>query len=150
MAKEKKALFYKDLMREVVINDEVVDDIVEADTQKKIIKQVEEEYQLCYSFNQSKRQKNLARLKLYNNQMRDDKAVGDPLMFTVFNTVHASLYDDRLNSLWEGRGGKGDDDVEENLNALSEFDYDLMQKSEALSQAFARFAGAAHGAYRMA
>jgi len=44
--------------------------------------------------------------------------------------VHADLYDDRLLVNWEGRGGKGDEDVEDNLNALSEFDYDVMQKSE--------------------
>src|SRR3990167_11239343 len=131
MAWTKPKVIYRDIEREVVLDDEITTDVIDAKTQEKIIKQIEDEYQLCYSFNQSKRQKALARLKLYNNQMRDDKAVGDPLMFTVFNTVHAALYDDRLNSNWEGRGGKGDDDVEDNLNALSNYDYDLMQKAEA-------------------
>lgn len=121
---------YKDIEREVVENDEIVNDVIDAKTQARVIKQINEEFEVCKTFNEAKRKKNLARLKLYNNQMRDDKAVGDPLMFTVFNTVHASLYDDRLMASWEGRGGRGDDDVEDNLNALAEFDYDVMQKSE--------------------
>jgi len=127
---EKIKINYKDIEREIVRDDEITTDVIDAATQEKIVKQIDTEYNLCNSFNQSKRQKALARLKLYNNQMRDDKAVGDPLMFTVFNTVHASLYDDRLNSTWEGRGGKGDVDVEDNLNALSNYDYDLMQKAQ--------------------
>ncbi len=131
MAKKKIKITYKDIERDIVRDDEIVSDVIDAKTQERIVRQIEDEYQLCYSFNQQKRQKNLARLRLYNNQMRDDKAVGDPLMFTVFNTIHASLYDDRLNSIWEGRGGRGDEDVEGNLNALSEFDYDVMQKAEA-------------------
>lgn len=121
---------YKDIEREIVKDGEIVTDVVDAKTQARVIKQVNDEFEVAKSFNEAKRKRNLARLKLYNNQMRDDKAVGDPLMFTVFNTVHASLYDDRLMVAWEGRGGKGDDDVEDNLNALSDFDYDVMMKSE--------------------
>lgn len=121
---------YIDIEREIVQDDEIVSDVIDIKTQKRIIKQVDDEYNLCKPYNETKRKKNLGRLKLYNNQMRDDKAVGDPLMFTVFNTVHASLYDDRLMANWEGRGGRGDDDVEDNLNALANFDYDVMQKSE--------------------
>ena len=121
---------YKDIEREIVEGDEIVTDVIDAKTQKRVLKQIEDEFQVCKTFNESKRKKNLARLKLYNNQMREDKAVGDPLMFTVFNTVHASLYDDRLLASWEGRGGRGDDDVEDNLNALADFDYDVMQKAE--------------------
>jgi len=128
--KEKKVIVYNDIEREVVVDEEITTDVLDVATQKRIIKQVNEEYDLAFPFNQAKRQVNLRRLKLYNNQMRDSKAVGDPLMFTVFNTVHASLYEDRLNSIWEGRGGRGDEDVEDNLNALSQFDYDVMQKAE--------------------
>ena len=73
--KEKIKIVYKDIERDVVENNEIVTDIVDADTQQKIIKQVTEEYEVSKSFNDSKRKKNLARLKLYNNQMRDDKAV---------------------------------------------------------------------------
>lgn len=129
MSKPEK-IQYKDVEVDFVENDEIVTDVLDAKTQAAIVKQIREEYDLSFPYNQSKRAKNLTRLKLFNNQMREDKAVGDPLMFTVFNTVLADLYDDRLNSLWEGRGGRGDEDVEDNLNALAEFDYDVMQKSE--------------------
>lgn len=130
MPETKTKIKYADITREVVENDEIVSDVVDAKTQAAIIKQVESEFAVANPFNMSKRKKNLARLKLYNNQMRDDKAVGDPLMFTVFNTVHAALYEDRLMSSWEGRGGRGDEDVEDNLNAVAEFDYDVMQKAQ--------------------
>lgn len=121
---------YKDIDRMIVDGDEIVEDVIDAATQARVIKQIESEYQVAFPYNQTKRKKNLARLRLYNNQMRDDKAMGDPLMFTVFNTVHAALYEDRLMSTWEGRGGRGDEDVEDNLNAVSEFDYDVMQKAQ--------------------
>ena len=98
--------------------------------QARILRQIEEEYQLALSFNEAKRTLMLNRLKLYNNQRRDNDKVGDPLLFTVFNTIHAALYDDRLMANWRGRSGQGDEEVEENLNALTEYDYDLMEKSE--------------------
>jgi len=121
---------YEDIEREVVKDNKIITEIISIDLQKKIIRQVDEEYSLAFSFNESKRLIQLARLKLYNNQRRDPAAVGDPLLFTVFNTVHAALYDDRLMANWEGRGGEGDEDVEESLNALSNYDYDIMLKSE--------------------
>jgi hypothetical protein len=67
------------------------------------------------------------RLKLYNNQKRDKSAVGDPLMFTIIQTVLASLYDDRLQVAFKPRES-GDDDTAENLDNLAIYDYDEMQK----------------------
>jgi len=121
---------YEDVEREIVRNNEIVLDTVSAKVQAQICKQVNDEYELAFKFNEGKRQMNLLRLKLYNNQRRSPEAIGDPLMFTVFNTVHASLWDDHLMQTWEGRGGSGDEDVEENLNAMSTYDYDLMRKAE--------------------
>ena len=121
---------YAEIERKVVKDDNIVPETISIDIQSKIVRQVNEEYDFAYPFNEAKRLVQLARLKLYNNQRRDPAAVGDPLLFTVFNTVHAALYDDRLMANWEGRGGEGDEDVEENLNALSNYDYDIMLKSE--------------------
>lgn len=121
---------YEDIARLVVKDDEMVEEVLDKKTQLAIVKQVDEEYNVAYPYNEAKRAVQLARLQLYNNQRRDAEAVGDPLMFTVFNTVLAALYDDRLMAVWEGRGGEGDEDVEENLNALCEYDYDAMGKSE--------------------
>ena len=115
-----------------LVNDEgqIVLEKITPDDQRRIILQIEKEWQLCWSYNAAKRKINLARLQLYNNQRRQQNTFGDPLMFTIFNTIHASLWDDRLAVSWEGRGGQGDEDVEENLNSLSTFDYDVMHKAE--------------------
>lgn len=121
---------YTDIERQLVEGDAIVDDTLDTDTQLKIIRQVNDEYDASERFNETKRNVNLTRLKLYNNQRRAAANVGDPLMFTVFNTVHAELYVDRLIANWEGRGGEGDEDIEENLNALAKFDYDVMGKNE--------------------
>lgn len=127
---KKLKVAYEDIARLTVRDGEEVEEVIDAKTQQAIVRQVNEEYDLAYSFNEAKRTIQLARLQLYNNQRRDAEAVGDPLMFTVFNTVLAALYDDRLMARWEGRGGEGDEDIEENLNALAEYDYDVMGKSE--------------------
>src|SRR3990167_3357753 len=121
---------YEDIERMTIDDEKEVLELIDAKTQEAIVRQVNEEYLMCYSHTEAKRSVMLARLQLYNNQRRDPEAIGDPLMFTVFNTIQASLYDDRLQASWEGRGGTGDDDVEENLNALSEYDYDIMMKDE--------------------
>ena len=68
------------------------------------------------------------RLKLYNNQKRDKSAVGDTTLFTVMQTVIASLYIDTLDVKFEGRED-GDEETAENLNQMAEFDYDEMVKS---------------------
>lgn len=125
-----KKLNFIDTEYETIENDEEKTIPLTSKEQKGIVKQIDSEYQLAYSFNEAKRKTWLTRLKLYNNQKRDSNAVGDPLMFTIFNTIHAALWDDRLMVNWEGRGGEGDEDVEENLNALSEYDYDIMGKAE--------------------
>lgn len=121
---------YEDIERKIVKGDAVVTENIDVDTQAKIAEQVEEEYQSALRFNETKRSVNLTRLKLYNNQRRAASSVGDPLMFTVFNTVLSDLYVDRLTATWEGRGGQGDEDVEDNLNAMAKFDYDVMGKAE--------------------
>ena len=95
----------------------------------KLIKQAKNEYYLAKTFMQPRIDKWLKGLKLYNNQKRDQKAVGDPLLFTILNALLASLYDDRINIEWEARE-QGDLGVEEHLNIASEFDYEKMRKPE--------------------
>ena len=100
-----------------------------ATEQRRIVRQIENEYQLAWENLEEWRQKILKRLKLYNNQKRDQSKVGDPLLFTVFNTILAALYEDRLTGMFAGRE-EGDDDTAENLTANAEYDYDLMGKDE--------------------
>ena len=94
---------------------------------KDLIDQVTSEYTLAYWFMKPKWDEWALRLKLNNNQKRDKSAVGDPLLFTIHQTVLASLYDDKLMVSHEGREA-GDDEIAENLTDMAEFDYDIMQK----------------------
>lgn len=92
-----------------------------------LIEQIQSEYTLAWWFMKPKWDEWALRLKLYNNQKRDKSAVGDPLLFTIHQTVLASLYDDRLMSTFEPRES-GDDEVAENLDNMAVYDYDEMEK----------------------
>lgn len=96
---------------------------------KSEIKQIESEYRLAFTYMSPKFDEWAIRLKLYNNQKRDKQAVGDPLLFTIHQTVLASLYSDRLGVEFAGRE-EGDEGVAEDLNALAVYDYDQMSKDE--------------------
>ena len=100
-----------------------------SEERKTIIKQIEKEYLLSYDSTEAKRTESLRRLKLFNNQKRDQSKVGDPLLFTVFQTVLANLYEDRL-SITHGANEEGDDEVAENLDALALHDHRIMEKDE--------------------
>jgi hypothetical protein len=94
---------------------------------RELIDQVHNEYKIAYRALSGKITEWLKRLKLYNNQRRDKAAVGDTTLFTVQNTIVASLYDDRLSHEWFGTN-QGDDDIADNLNHLSQNDYVEMEK----------------------
>lgn len=93
-----------------------------------LIKQIQLEYSLCWENQQSKIQVGLERLALYNNQKRDKNLVGDPLLFTVHQTVLASLYNDDLEVEFIGRE-EGDDETADNLTATAKYDFERMDKS---------------------
>ncbi|MBU2025257.1 hypothetical protein KJ912_00770, partial [Patescibacteria group bacterium] len=93
----------------------------------ELIKQVKSEYKLAYDFMKPKIEEWALRLKLYNNQKRDKEAIGDPLMFTLHQTVLASLYSDQLMVEFEGRE-EGDEDTAESLDNLAKYDEDDMEK----------------------
>ena len=92
-------------------------------------KQIENEYNGAWKHQKPKKDQVALRLKLFNNQKRDPGAVGDTTMFTIHQTVLASLYDDRLMSIWTGKE-EGDDDIADNLNAMAESDYGDMEKDQ--------------------
>lgn len=94
---------------------------------KDLIDQVNAEYKLAWDFMKPKLDEWELRLKLYNNQKRDKKAYGNSLLFTVIQTLLASLYSDKLNSEFSARE-EGDEEIAENLNALARYDEDDMQK----------------------
>src|SRR3990167_38668 len=92
-----------------------------------ILNQIETEYQEAYTAFKTKISKYLTRLKLYNNQIRAEDAVGYLLIFQNHQTIIASLYYDRLQVEFEPRE-EGDTPVAENMNYLAEFDYEEMWK----------------------
>lgn len=92
-----------------------------------LIKQVQAEYALAWLHQNGRIQANLGRLKLYNNQKKDQNLVGDPLLFTVHQTLLASFYKDQLSVSFEGKE-EGDSDTADNLDALALYDNDLMMK----------------------
>lgn len=94
-----------------------------------LINQAEKEYDLAWKHQSPKKQEALKRLKLLNNQKRDKNAVGDTTMFSIFQTVLASLYSDRLMVDFRGKED-GDEETADNLNALAKSDYDDMEKDK--------------------
>lgn len=94
-----------------------------------LVQQVKDEYTIAYDNLKPKRDEWGLRLKLYNNQKRDKTAVGEPLLFTIHQTVLASLYEDKLTVKFKPRE-RGDINVAENLTVLAEFDYADMGKDK--------------------
>lgn len=110
-------------------DDSVPTDLIkELGGEEAILSQIQTEYEVGYEFMRPKIEEWLIRLTVYNNQKRDKTAIGDPLLFTAFQTLLASLYDDRLNVEF-GPREVGDEEVTENLNLTAEFDYDEMKKN---------------------
>lgn len=89
--------------------------------------QVQNEYRKAYLHISPKLDDWYKRLKLYNNQKKDPKSFGDPLLFTVMQTVVASLYDDKLSIEFTGKED-GDTEVADNLSKLAENDHKEMKK----------------------
>lgn len=92
-----------------------------------LIKQIETEQKQAWWYIKPKWDEWALRLKLYNNQKRDKEAVGDNTLFTIFQTVLASLYSDQLIAAFVPRES-GDEDTAENLDITAEYDHDQMEK----------------------
>lgn len=92
-----------------------------------LIRQVEAEYMEADRVLREKIIRWQRRLKLYQNQRRDEDAVGDTLLFNTMQTVIASLYTDQLLVEWKGEV-EGDDEVAEALTHLASYDHRKMHK----------------------
>ncbi len=96
---------------------------------RSLVNQIREEYNVAYRQQVSRIQLILQRLRLYNNQMRDPGAVGDTLLFTLFNSFFSQIYEDSLSVEFIGRL-EGKEEKAAALNNVAKFDYDEMQKAE--------------------
>lgn len=95
--------------------------------QKRLIEQVQAEFKLANDHLAPKLEMWRKRLKLYSNQKRKQDKAGEPLLFTVLQTILASLYDDRMSVKFTGRS-TGDFVKASNLQQVAEYDYDKMGK----------------------
>lgn len=95
----------------------------------KLAEQISKEKLVAFRFMKPKLDSHALRLKVYSNQKRDRTAIGDPLLFTIFQTVFSSLYSDRLMTSFEGKE-EGDEETASNLEPLAEYDYVQMGKAE--------------------
>jgi hypothetical protein len=96
---------------------------------KEVSEQVIDETKVAETYIRSWREQKRKYLKLYINQRKNPKKVGDTLMFSTHQTILASLYKDRLDAEWQWREEEDVDRAEE-LNAVWEFDYNEMGKPE--------------------
>lgn len=113
----------------VVLADKSIDKALSEMDQKNyknLIAQCEAEYQISYDHQSPKKEENLLRLKLYNNQRRDKDAAGDVTMFTTHQTVFAGLYVDQLIPEFTGRE-EGDDETAQTVTTMAEFDSEEME-----------------------
>jgi len=94
-----------------------------------VLPQIKVEKSFAEKFIQPKWKKWAMWLKLYNNQKRDAEAIGDPLLFTIFQTILAALYTDQLTVQFIGRE-RGDDETAENQTLLAEYDSEEMEKDQ--------------------
>jgi len=100
-----------------------------AQQQKDLIAQVQKEYKEAKDWIMPFYQKSYKNLKLYLNEKRDDDKVGDPLLYTIMNTIHASMYSDIPAVKFRGRT-VDDINTEFGLNLLVNYDYDDMEKDQ--------------------
>lgn len=133
----------KDMIEPIEIPDDVFSNKKESKADKKedkkendgmkqydgLIRQFQKEYDVAFKFMDPKFTELRVRLKLYNNQKRDKEAVGDTTLFTTFQTVLASLYQDRLMVSFGGKED-GDEETADNLEAMAKSDYSEMEKDQ--------------------
>lgn len=120
--------------RALKASEEMSDDVDEDDIAKlaevdyqPLVEQIQAEYNQGWWFIKPKWDEWALRYKLFNNQKRDKQAVGDNTLFTIFQTVLASLYEDDLTAAFVPRES-GDEETAENLTLTAEYDYTEMQK----------------------
>lgn len=97
------------------------------DDLRELVKQCQNEIIVCETHNMPWWEKKRKQLKLLNNQKKNETDISEPLTHIHFNTVHAALYDDEINTTFLPRS-PGDDVVTENLNPLYEYDCEIMEK----------------------
>ena len=93
--------------------------------EKDILNQAKTEFRLAKDDLTPKWLQWQTNLKLYNNQKRDKEAIGNNLLYTLFNTLLAFLYFDKLTVSFEPRES-GDVERCQLITQLAQYDFDEM------------------------
>ncbi len=97
--------------------------------ESQLLQQIATEYRMAYDYVAPKRIEVQNRYKLYSNQNKNKELVSDTLVFSVFQTVHSQLYDDRLVTTLVP--SKADDtDKVDALNPIIKYDALKMEKDQ--------------------
>ena len=97
---------------------------------EEVLHQVKAEYLAAREFIKPKREEWRKRIKLYNNQKREKDKIGVPTLYTIHNTLLSAFYFDRLQVIFDPRGGEEDIDICEALNDTAKFDYTEMEMED--------------------
>ena len=95
-----------------------------------VLLQVKAEFEVARTFIEPKREEGRKRLKLYNNQKREKDKIGVPSLYTTHNTLLSAFYFDKLQVIFDPRGGEEDIDICEALNDTAKFDYTEMEMED--------------------
>lgn len=96
---------------------------------KNLVSMAQRFYKASTDYMAPKRVQWEVRNSLYNNQMREETAIGDPLLFATIQTIIASLYNDKLNSTFKVGKDKGGVRADM-LGYCAASDYRYMDKEE--------------------
>lgn len=95
----------------------------------RILSKVMKELQDSYNYTEIKRQKKRDQLKLYVNQEKEPERISDNSLYSSMQSWMATTTSDQKSVAWLGREWM-DENIAENLNALSKFDWEEMDMPE--------------------
>lgn len=98
-------------------------------TYDRILSKVMKELQDSYNYTELKRQKKRDQLKLYVNQDKEPERISDNSLYSAMQSWMATTTSDQKSVAWLGRDWM-DENIAENLNHLSKFDWEEMDMPE--------------------
>lgn len=95
----------------------------------RVLSKVTKELTDSENYTQTKRKKKRDQLKLYVNQEKEAESISDNTLYSTMQSWMATTTSDQKSVAWLGREWM-DEDIAENLNALSKFDWEEMNMPE--------------------
>lgn len=95
----------------------------------RILTKVMKELQDSYNYTELKRQKKRDQLKLYVNQEKEPERISDNSLYSSMQSWMATTTSDQKSVAWLGRDWM-DENIAQNLNDLSKFDWEEMDMPE--------------------